>query len=325
MELKNILLIGGSGFIGAAIANRLAQRGIRVTIPTRRRDNSKQLILLPTVDMVEADVHDPQTLVRLMHGQDAVINLVGILHDRDSRLPYGKGFAAAHVELPKKILAAMQQTGVRRLVHMSALKAALDAPSEYLRSKGAGEAAVLAIGAQAGIDITVFRPSVVFGPGDAFLNYFAKLLKCLPILPLGGAGARFQPVYVGDVADTFIACLSDTSTFGQVYELCGPKVYSLRELIEYVGALTGKRRPIVALPDGLAYLQAGLLWLLPNPPLSPDNLRSMEVANVSDGTHNYPGWLPQALEAVAPAYLTASTPRMRFDSYRYRAGRAGRG
>lgn len=322
MELKNILLIGGSGFIGGVIANRLAQRGIRVTIPTRRRDNSKRLILLPTVDMVEANVHDPQVLAHLMRRQDAVINLVGILHDHDSRLPYGKGFAAAHVELPKKILTAMQETGVRRLLHMSALQAAIDAPSEYLRSKGEGEAAVLAAGARGELDVTVFRPSVVFGPGDAFLNRFAKLLKCLPCIPLGNADARFQPVYVGDVADAFVASLDNTATFGEAYELCGPKVYTLRELVEYVGVLTGKRRPVVALPEGLAYLQAGLLWLLPNPPLSPDNLRSMTVPNVTDGMHNYPGWQAHALEAIAPSYLAPSIqPKLRFDSYRHRAGR----
>ena len=320
MELKNILLIGGSGFVGGWIASRLSERGIRVTIPTRHRDNTKQLIMLPTVDMVEANVHDPETLVALMQGQDAVINLVGILHDHDSRLPYGKGFAAAHIDLPKKIIAAMQQAGVRRLVHMSALNAAVDAPSEYLRSKGEGEAAVVA--AMGELDITVFRPSVIFGPGDAFLGLFAKLLKLFPFFPLGGGAARFQPVYVGDVADAFTGCLTERNTFGQIYDLCGPKVYTLRELVDYTGTLIGKPRPVIDLGDsGWAYLQAGLLWLLPNPPLSPDNLRSMQVDSVTDGSHNYPGWQPMPLESIAPTYLSTVKPKMRFDSYRLRAGR----
>jgi uncharacterized protein YbjT (DUF2867 family) len=320
MELKNVLLIGGSGFVGGWIASRLSERGIRVTIPTRRRDNTKQLILLPTVDMVEANIHDPQALATLMEGQDAVINLVGILHDHDSRLPYGKGFAAAHVELPKKILAAMKQSGVRRLVHMSALNAAVDAPSEYLRSKGEGEAAVVA--AMGELDITVFRPSVIFGPGDAFLGMFAKLLRLFPFFPLGGGAARFQPVYIGDVADAFTGCLTERATFGQTYELCGPKVYTLRALVEYTGELIGKPRPVIDLGDsGWAYLQAGLLWLLPNPPLSPDNLRSMYVDSVTDGGRNYPGWQPKSLESVAPAYLAAIKPKMRLDGYRLRAGR----
>jgi NADH dehydrogenase len=320
MELKNVLLIGGSGFVGGWIASRLSERGIRVTIPTRRRDNTKQLILLPTVDMVEANIHDPQALATLMEGQDAVINLVGILHDHDSRLPYGKGFAAAHVELPKKILAAMKQSGVRRLVHMSALNAAVDAPSEYLRSKGEGEAAVVA--AMGELDITVFRPSVIFGPGDAFLGMFAKLLRLFPFFPLGGGAARFQPVYIGDVADAFTGCLTERATFGQTYALCGPKVYTLRALVEYTGELIGKPRPVIDLGDsGWAYLQAGLLWLLPNPPLSPDNLRSMYVDSVTDGGRNYPGWQPKSLESVAPAYLAAIKPKMRLDGYRLRAGR----
>jgi uncharacterized protein YbjT (DUF2867 family) len=320
MKLKNVLLIGGSGFIGAWVANRLGERGVRVTIPTRHRENARQLILLPMVNLVEANIHDPLELAALMQGQDAVINLVGILHDADSRLPYGKGFAEAHVQLPKKILAAMRQAGVHRLLHMSALKAAVDGPSEYLRSKGEGEAAVVA--AMGELEITVFRPSVVFGPGDAFLNMFAKLLRLFPVFPLGGGQARFQPVYVGDVADAFVASLTNRATFGQIYELCGSQVYTLRQLVEFVGELIGKPRPVIDLGDsGWAYLQAGLLWLLPNPPLSPDNLRSMAVDSVTDGQHNYPGWQPMSLEAVAPVYLTALKPKLRLDGYRYRAGR----
>ncbi len=320
MELKKVLLIGGSGFVGGWIANRLSERGIRITIPTRRRDNTKQLILLPTVYMEDADVHDPQVLSSLMTGVDAVINLVGILHDGDSSQPYGKRFAAAHVELPKKILAAMTQAGVRRLVHMSALRASDDAPSAYLRSKAAGEAAVL--GAATELDVTVFRPSVIFGPGDSFLNTFASLLRVFPVMPLGGADARFQPVYIGDVADAFCSCLTDRATFDQTYDLCGPTVYTLRELVEYTGELIGRRRPVIGLPDALAYLQARFLSLLPNPPMSPDNLRSMQLDNLTDGRHNYPGWQPKSLEAVAPGYLSALVrPHMRLDKYRCRAGR----
>ncbi len=319
MELKKVLLIGGSGFVGGWIANRLSERGIRVTIPSRHRDNAKEPILLPTVYVVNADVNDPAQLASLMLGVDAVINLVGILHDGSSSQPFGKRFAAAHVELPKKIIAAMKQTGVRRLVHMSALKAAADAPSGYLRSKAAGEAAVLAAANE--LDVTVFRPSVIFGPDDSFLNTFATLLTLFPVLPLAGGAARFQPVYVGDVADAFAACLTDRATFGQTYELCGPTAYSLRQLVEYTGELIGKRRLIIELPDTLAYLQASLLGLLPKPPMSPDNLRSMQVDSITEGRRNYPGWEPRSLEAVAPGYLTAINLKRRFDGYRCRAGR----
>ncbi len=321
MELENVLLIGGSGFVGGWIASCLSERGIRVTIPTRRRENTKKLIMLPMVSMVEANVHDPQVLAQLMQGQDAVINLVGVLHDTDSRLPYGRGFQAAHVDLPKKIIAAMRENGVRRLVHMSALRAGINAPSEYLRSKGEGEAAVRS--AMNEFDITVFRPSVIFGPDDAFLNMFAKLLRLFPVLPLGGGSARFQPVYVGDVARAFADSLTNGATFGQTYELCGPKVYTLREMVDYTAHLVGKQRRIIDLgTGGWAYLQAGLMWLLPNPPLSPDNLRSMEVDSVTDGSHDYPGWQPTPLEAVAPGYLSPDEMiQLRLDRYRYRAGR----
>jgi uncharacterized protein YbjT (DUF2867 family) len=319
MNPKSVLLIGGSGFVGGWIANRLAERGIHVTIPTRRRDRTKQLILLPTVYMVEADVSDPEVLVSLMRGVDAVINLVGILHDKDSSAPYGKRFAAAHIELPRKIMAAMKQAGVRRLVHMGALRASPDAPSAYLRSKAAGEALVL--GNSKDLDVTVFRPSVIFGHGDSFLTTFATLLRLFPVLPMGGTEARFQPVYIGDVADALVDALGKPVTFGQAYELCGPKVYSLRQLVDYTGELIGKRRPVIALPDALAYLQAGFLSLLPNPPMSPDNLRSMQLDSVSAGQSDYPSWQPQPLEAIAPTYLAAVKPRQRLDGYRCRAGR----
>lgn len=319
MEPKKVVLIGGSGFVGGAIASRLAQRGIRVTIPTRCRDHRKALTMLPTVDVVDADVNDPATLRTLIAGHDAVVNLVGILHDGDTRDPYGQRFAAAHVELPKKILAAMRATGVRRVLHMSALKAAPDAPSAYLRSKAEGEAIMRS--AMKEFSVTIFRPSVIFGPGDSFLNTFAGLLRVFPVMPLACASARFQPVYVGDVADAFAAALTDQRTFGQTYELCGPHVYTLRELVECTGEIIGRRRRIVALSAGLARLQARLLNLLPSPPMSPDNLRSMQVDNVCDGACTYPGWKPQSLAAVAPTYLSAGRPRLRFDSYRHRAGR----
>lgn len=321
MEYRNVLLVGGSGFVGGWIANRLSERGVRVTIPSRRREKTRRLTTLPMVSMVQADVNDQQVLAGLIEGHDAVINLVGILHDSDSRLPYGKGFASAHVDLPGKIVAAMRHAGVRRLVHMSALKAAIDGPSEYLRSKGDGEAIVR--GAMSDLQVTIFRPSVIFGPDDAFLNMFARLIRLFPVLPLGGGSASFQPVHVGDVADAFVDCLQRPGTIGQTYELCGPKVYTLRELVEYTARLVGKSPKIIDLgTGGWAYLQAGVLWLLPNPPLSPDNLRSMEVDSVTDGGHDYPGWQPKALEAIAPTYLSSSEiQQLRFDRYRYRAGR----
>lgn len=320
MDVKKVLLLGGSGFLGTYIANRLAQRGIEVTIPTRRRERTKALIMQPNVDMPEADIHCPDTLLELIRGKDAVINLVGILHSRDVKLPYSKDFAEAHVELPKKIIAACKTSGVRRLLHMSALKADPKGPSEYLCSKGDGEAVVLA--SRNELDVTVFRPSVIFGHGDAFLSTFASLLKKLPFFPLGFGQARFQPVWAADVAAAFVDSLGDAATFGQAYDLVGPKVYTLRELVDYTAQLTRSTTTIISLSEGWAYLQAGLMWLAPNPVLSPDNLRSMQVDSVCDSSCNPPaGWQPTALEAVAPTYIARNTPKGKLSGFRFRAGR----
>ncbi|MDR1995511.1 complex I NDUFA9 subunit family protein [Azonexus sp.] len=321
MDIKKVLLLGGSGFIGTYIANRLSQRGIEVTIPTRHRERTKALIMQPGVDMLEADIRCAKTLTELMRGHDAVINLVGILNSRDVKFPFSHDFAEAHVELPKTIIAACKAAGVRRLLHMSALKADPKAPSEYLASKGEGEAIVRA--AQGELDVTIFRPSVVFGLGDSFLSLFAKVLKASPVFPLGFGHARLQPVWVADVADAFVDSLGAAASFARTYDLVGPKVYTLRELVEYTAKLCGSKARIVALPEGLAYLQAGLMWLAPKPKLSPDNLRSLQVDSVCEGGDcQLPAaWHPTALEAVAPAYIGRQTPKGKLDGFRYHAGR----
>ena len=200
--LKNhkILLIGGTGFVGRHLARVLVDAGVQVTIPTRRYEKNRDITMLPSVILVEADINEDGVLEGLATGKDAVINLVGILHDLNPAIPYGKGFAAAHVELPKKIVAACKAAGVKRLLHMSALHAGKKAPSEYLRSKAAGEEVV----ANSGLVTTIFRPSVIFGARDSFINTFAKLLRAFPIMPLGGANARFQPVSVADVVNAFV-------------------------------------------------------------------------------------------------------------------------
>jgi len=320
MDIKKVLLLGGSGFVGTYIANRLSQRGVEVTIPTRRRERTKALIIQPNVEMPEININAEGALVELMRGKDAVINLVGVLHSRDVQLPYSKDFAEAHVELPKKIVAACKQAGVRRLLHMSALGAIPKGPSEYLCSKGDGEAVVMA--AQGDLDVTVFRPSVIFGLGDSFLSMFAGVLRKLPFFPLGFGHARFQPVWVADVADAFVDSMGNPDTFGQAYDLVGPRIYTLRELVDYTAQLVGSTARVIPLSEGWAYLQAGLMWLSPKPLMSPDNLRSMQVDSVCDGKCNLPAnWRPTALEAIAPTYVAHNTPKGKLDGFRYRAGR----
>lgn len=290
--MKNILLIGGTGFLGGALARRLAGADFRVTLPTRRPERVRHLAVLPTAQIVAADVHDPATLARLMEGQDAVVNLVGILRGN---------FRRAHAELPGKVAAAARAAGIARLLHVSALGAAPDAPSSYLQTKAAGEAALQA----AFPDATIFRPSVIFGRGDSFLTLFARLLRLAPVVPLACADARFQPVWVEDVVAAMVASLDRPESRGQTYPLCGPRQYSLRELVGYAGRASGHPRPIVGLPFALSILQAFLMEFLPNGPMTRDNVWSMEVPNVCPAGCTLPfGLKPTPLEAVAPGYLT---------------------
>jgi NADH dehydrogenase len=310
VKFDNVLVVGGSGFIGRHLVAALAARGLRVTVPSRRRERAKHLILLPTVEVVEADVLERGALARLAIGKQAVVNLVGILHG---------DFQRVHVELPQAAVNACRAAGVKRLLHMSALGASRDAPSEYLRSKAMGEAAVLAA---TDLDVTVFRPSVVFGPEDRFLNLFADLSRFLAVLALACPRAQFQPVYVGDVAQVMAASLGEKEAFGRRYDLCGPRRYTLRELIELVCAVTGRRRMVVGLPHWASLLQAWMLEHLPGKLMTRDNVRSMQVPNIcTDPSLVPPGLEPQPLEAVAPSYLAPSGPRERYPQLRWRARR----
>ncbi len=312
MQFITICVIGGSGFVGRHVCQQLAARGYRVRVPTRDRERAKPLFLLPTVDVVTADVHDPAALAAVIRGCDAVINLVGVLHDaRGSR-----GFEAAHIDLARRVVAACKANKVRRLLHMSALAAASDAPSQYLRSKGVAERIVQ----ESGLDFTIFRPSVIFGPEDSFLNLFAGLAKMLPVLALASPNARFQPVFVEDVAAAFVHALTDIGSLGRSYELCGPKRYTLRELVTYVAKVTGNQRPVIGLSRTLSYVQAYAMELLPVKLMTRDNLRSMEVDSVCDCAFPF-GIRPQSLEAVAPTWLAVQTPRARYQRFRDTAGR----
>ncbi len=311
--MQTVLVLGGSGFVGRYVVSSLVGAGYRVTLPTRRRDNARHLILLPTVDAVEADIHDTATLARLATGASAVVNLVGILNESA-----GQTFARAHVELARAVIAACRSGGVRRVLQMSALNADPAGPSRYQRSKGEAEAAIV----ESGLDWTIFRPSVIFGREDSFLNLFAKLMRHLPMMALARADTKFQPVFVGDVAHCFTRALVLDATVGWKYPLCGPDVYTLRQLVGYVGRVTGHDRPIVALGEALGRLQARALEMLPGTLMSRDNLASMERDSVC-GCDFPPqfGIAPTPLSAVAPSYLAPAAAKSRYDAYRAHSGR----
>ena len=308
MKLDNVLVLGGSGFVGRHLLAALAAAGVRVAAPTRHRERAKHLLPLPTVEVIETDIMAPGALEALARGKQAVINLVGILHG---------DFERVHAEFPRAVVAACRARGVGRLLHMSALGASANAPSEYLRTKAMGEQA--ALGAT-DLAVTAFRPSVIFGPEDAFLNTFAELARLFPILPLACPQARFQPVYVADVAHAMSRALDDLSTHGKVYDLCGPRQYTLKELVELVCKMTGHRRAVVGLSDRLSYWQAFVMEKLPGKLITRDNVRSMQVPNVCAGDFPF-GIRPQALEAAAPPYLASIGPRERYPRLRWRARR----
>lgn len=308
-----ILVLGGSGFVGRHLVSQLAAAGHRVVAPTRRRERAKHLILLPTVDVVEADIHDDATLKELARGAAAVINLVGILNQARPG-----DFDRAHVELARVVAGACRSAGVARLLHMSALNADPQGPSRYLATKGQAEAIIAA----SDLAWTIYQPSVIFGREDSFLNLFARLERMLPAIALACPDARFQPVFVGDVARAFVHALTDDATHRQRYRLCGPKLYTLRELVAYVGELTGHRRLIVPLGPTLSMLQARLLECLPGPLMTRDNVASMQKDSVCGC--DFParfGFAPAALEAVAPDYLSTAAAKTRFDSLRAQSGR----
>lgn len=319
MSTPRVLVLGGSGFVGRHVCEQLTRLGWQITVPTRRAVNAASVQSLPGLTVIEASVHQEADLARLMPGHDAVVNLVAVLHGNEKR------FEQVHVQLPGKIASAMKKAGVQRLVHVSALGADPQGPSMYQRSKARGETVLH----NAGLQLTILRPSVIFGAEDKFLNLFADLQAVAPFMPLAGSGTRFQPVWVADVARAVAVCLEKPDTIGQTYELCGPDVLTLGELVkkagQWAGVNHGRGRPVVGLPMWVGWLQAAAMEMAPGEPLmSRDNLASMKVDNVATG--QLPGLAALGIQAasaagVAPGYLGHLGPRSRLNTWRERAGR----
>ena len=319
MAAPRILVLGGSGFVGRQVCEQLARLGWLITVPTRRAVHAASVRSLPGLTVLEASVHKEADLARLMPGHDAVVNLVAVLHGSEER------FENVHVDLPGKVASAMKKAGVHRLVHVSALGADPQGPSMYQRSKARGETVLKG----SGLQLTVLRPSVIYGAEDKFLNLFADLQAIAPFMPLAGSGTRFAPVWVGDVARAVVTCLQQPATIGQTYELCGPDVLTLGELVklagQWAGVNQGRGRPVIGLPMWVGWLQAAAMELAPGEPLmSRDNLASMKVDNVATGL--LPGLAALGIHAasaagVAPGYLGHRGPRSKLNRWRAGAGR----
>jgi NADH dehydrogenase len=311
MKLNSVCVLGGTGFVGRHLVARLAEHGYRVRVLSRHPQRHRDLLVNPGVELVSCNIHDVQQLTAQFKGLDAAINLVGILNERRDG-----DFRRVHVDLVDKVADACRNNRVTRLLHMSALNAsATEGPSLYLTTKGEGANRAHS---QAGLKVTSFRPSVIFGPDDSFFNRFAALLRVTPgIFPLACPDTRFAPVYVGDVAEAFCTALDDKSTWGKRYELCGPKAYTLKALVEYTAGQLGLRRWVIGLNPGLSRLQARILGLAPGKPFSYDNYLSLQRDSVC--TENGLGLLgiePTAVEAVVPLSLARQGQRQRYNRLR---------
>ena len=317
-RVKNICVLGGTGFVGQQVVEALAKQGHRIKVISRHRERHRDLLVLPTVKIVSADILDPPVLKEQFIGQDAVVNLVGILNEAGKRT-----FQKIHVELARKVGEACIMNQVPRLLHMSALKADVNGPSKYLRSKGEAEKYLHNLH---DVAVTSFQPSVIFGPYDDFFNRFAKLLRIPPRFapfPLACANAKFAPVYVEDVALAFARALDDQRTFGQRYALCGPNAYTLLELVKYTAEVGGIKKSIMPLGSGLSRLQATIMGMLPGKPFTMDNYLSTTVDSVcEEGFPELFAINPKALEAVVPHYLGKQSIRQRYSVLR-RAARRG--
>jgi uncharacterized protein YbjT (DUF2867 family) len=319
MHKETICLLGGTGFVGQHLVNTLTQQGYKVRVLTRRRERHRALLAHPAVTLVETDVRNVDELRQQFTDVDVVINLIGILNERDSN---GAGFRRVHVELPEKIIDAALSSGVSRLLHMSALNAnAGEQHSLYLKTKGEGEDLVHAA-AEKGLVVTSFQPSVIFGFGDSFFNRFATLLKLSrPVFPLACPDSRFAPVWVGDVTQAMCRAL-DNATGGERLAFCGPQEFTLRELVSYTRDQLGLRCTIAGLGDGLSRLQARMLGFMPGKPFSLDNYYSLQQDSIcKDNALPGLGITPTPIAAVVPGYLAGSNARGRYNGFRRQSRR----
>lgn len=313
----NIVLLGGSGFVGRNLLPVLTARGHNCTVLTRNAERCRELRLVPRLRLLQVDVFDGEALSKALAGAGAALNLIGILNEKGRS---GKGFHRVHVELTESLLESCRLAGVSRLIYVSALNAGIDHPnaSHYLKTKGEAERLIRAA---TDIDSTIVQPSVMFGESDSFFNRFAALLQLTPVLPLACPEARMQPVWVRDVTEAMARMLERRDSVGETYPAVGPRAYSLLELVRFTACAMGRRRWIIGLPDGLSRLQALVCDFVPGKPFSTDNYRSLQIPNVSaeNGLLEY-GIEPHPLEGLVRHYLGGSSRQQRLNAIRQRSG-----
>lgn len=316
MTSKFVVILGGSGFVGTHLVGRLHRAGIRSRILSRNPQRHKRLLAGGGVELYKANAFDKQQLQQAIAGSDAVVNLVGILNENNQ----GEDFKRVHVELADRVIEACQRSGIDRLLHMSALNASeSNGTSAYLTTKGEAENRTHTLG-KPFIKVTSFRPSVIFGQGDSFINRFDRLLRNLPgPFPLACPRSRFAPVYVGDVAEAFARALDDKRTWDQHYELCGPDIFTLEELVKRIADTRGIEKKIIGLGDGASRLQARILGKLPGKPFTYDNYLSLQTDSVcrDDGLARL-GIEATSIQSVLPYMLTPSSARGRYHRLRRR-------
>jgi NADH dehydrogenase len=318
--MLKIFIVGGSGFVGGHLARRLSDAGHEITIATRYAPGARRLALIPGVRLEQVNPYNLEALTAALEGHDVAINLVGILNERGFG---GKGFRRAHVELVEKLIICCEAARIDRLIHMSALNAGRG-ESHYLKTRGEAEALVRSAFDSGQLQTTIFRPSTIFGPDDSFLNRFADLLKISPVLPLARPGARFAPVFVGDVVEAFARSLETEESHGQVYELCGSEVWALKELVEWVRDQLGLKRLVIGLPDALGWLQGRVFDFVPGKPFSSDNYKSLKIDSVcTDNGLKTLGIEPWGMSEKAPSWLGAGGRQARYQRFRESARRDG--
>lgn len=297
LTMKIICVLGGTGFVGSAIVRQLSEAGYLVKVLTRNCQKGRHLASLKNVQLIECDPSNSSALKQILKSADVVINLIGILHETTKT-----SFEALHTELPRKLALICKELNIPRFIQMSALQASTSAPSNYLRSKGKAEEVLSEFSSD--LKITIFQPSVIFGPCDSFINLFAKLIKFLPVILLAKPDAKFQPIYVEDVAAAVTQSIQEKRTFGKTYTLTGPKIYTLMALVKLVSKQLHKKRLVIGLNDKFSYLQAWAMEKLPKKMMTRDNVRSMEIDSTS--SQNFPDYLdfkPRSLESILPSYI----------------------